>query len=60
VLDQSIVVETPDIDRTHSDVGARSRDTHEGSSLGIVEEGDSEAFAQQIAAAVAYALSWRA
>jgi hypothetical protein len=28
--------------------------------LGIVEEGDGEAFSQQIAAAVAYAESWRA
>jgi TetR/AcrR family transcriptional repressor of mexJK operon len=35
-------------------------DAYQRAVLGIVEEGDSEAFAQQIAAAVAYALSWRA
>src|ERR1700722_1114976 len=35
-------------------------DAYQRAVLGIVEEGDSEAFAQQIAAAIAYALSWRA
>jgi len=35
-------------------------DAYQHAVLGIVEEGDSEAFAQQIAAAVAYAQSWRA
>jgi len=35
-------------------------DAYQRALLGIVEEGDSEAFAQQIAAAIAYALSWRA
>jgi AcrR family transcriptional regulator len=35
-------------------------DAYQRAVLGIVEEGDSEAFAQQIAAAVAYAQSWRA
>jgi TetR/AcrR family transcriptional regulator, mexJK operon transcriptional repressor len=35
-------------------------DAYQRAVLGIVEEGDSEAFAQQIAAAVAYAESWRA
>lgn len=35
-------------------------DAYQRAILGIVEEGDSEAFAQQIAAAMAYALSWRA
>jgi TetR/AcrR family transcriptional regulator, mexJK operon transcriptional repressor len=34
-------------------------DAYQRAVLGIVEEGDSEAFAQQIAAAIAYALSWR-
>jgi TetR/AcrR family transcriptional repressor of mexJK operon len=35
-------------------------DAYQRAVLGIVEEGDSEVFAQQIAAAIAYALSWRA
>ena len=35
-------------------------DAYQRAVLGIVEAGDSEAFAQQIAAAIAYALSWRA
>jgi TetR/AcrR family transcriptional repressor of mexJK operon len=35
-------------------------DAYQRAILGISEEGDSEAFAQQIAAAIAYALSWRA
>ena len=35
-------------------------DAYQRAVLGISEEGDSEAFAQQIAAAVAYAQSWRA
>jgi TetR/AcrR family transcriptional repressor of mexJK operon len=35
-------------------------DAYQRAVLGIVEEGDSEAFAQQIAAAIAYALSWQA
>jgi hypothetical protein len=35
-------------------------DAYQRAVLGIVEEGDSEAFAQQIAAAIAYALSRRA
>jgi TetR/AcrR family transcriptional repressor of mexJK operon len=35
-------------------------DAYQRAVLGIVEEGDSEAFGQQIAAAVAYAQSWRA
>lgn len=35
-------------------------DAYQRAVLGIVEEGDSEAFAQQIAAAIAYGLSWRA
>ncbi len=35
-------------------------DAYQRAVLGIVEQGDSEAFAQQIAAAIAYALSWRA
>jgi TetR/AcrR family transcriptional regulator, mexJK operon transcriptional repressor len=35
-------------------------DAYQRAVLGIAEEGDSEAFAQQIAAAIAYALSWRA
>jgi TetR/AcrR family transcriptional regulator, mexJK operon transcriptional repressor len=35
-------------------------DAYQRAVLGIVEAGDSEAFAQQIAAAVAYAESWRA
>ena len=35
-------------------------DAYQRAVLGIVEEGDSEAFAEQIAAAIAYALSWRA
>jgi hypothetical protein len=35
-------------------------DAYQRAVLGIVEEGDSEAFTQQIAAAMAYALSWRA
>ena len=35
-------------------------DAYQRAVLGIVEEGDSEAFAQQIAAATTYALSWRA
>jgi TetR/AcrR family transcriptional regulator, mexJK operon transcriptional repressor len=35
-------------------------DAYQRAVLGIAEEGDSEAFAQQIAAAVAYAESWRA
>jgi hypothetical protein len=35
-------------------------DAYQRAVLGIVEEGDSEAFAQQIAAAIAYAQSWRA
>ena len=35
-------------------------DAYQRAVLGISEEGDSEAFAQQIAAAIAYALSWRA
>jgi TetR/AcrR family transcriptional repressor of mexJK operon len=35
-------------------------DAYQRAVLGIVEEGDTEAFAQQIAAAVAYAESWRA
>jgi AcrR family transcriptional regulator len=35
-------------------------DAYQRAVLGIVEEGDSKAFAQQIAAAIAYALSWRA
>ena len=34
-------------------------DAYQRAVLGIGEEGDSEAFAQQIAAAVAYAQSWR-
>jgi TetR/AcrR family transcriptional regulator, mexJK operon transcriptional repressor len=35
-------------------------DAYQRAVLGIVEEGDGEAFEQQIAAAIAYALSWRA
>jgi hypothetical protein len=35
-------------------------DVYQRAVLGIVEEGDGEAFEQQIAAAIAYALSWRA
>jgi TetR/AcrR family transcriptional regulator, mexJK operon transcriptional repressor len=35
-------------------------DAYQRAVLGIVEEGDSEVFAQQITAAIAYALSWRA
>ena len=35
-------------------------DAYQRAVLGIVEEGDGEAFSQQIAAAVAYAESWRA
>ena len=35
-------------------------DAYQRAVLGIVEEGDGEAFTQQIAAAMAYALSWRA
>ena len=35
-------------------------DAYQRAVLGIVEEGDGETFAQQIAAAVAYAESWRA
>ena len=35
-------------------------DAYQRAVLGIVEEGDSESFAQQIAAAIAYAQSWRA
>jgi TetR/AcrR family transcriptional repressor of mexJK operon len=35
-------------------------DAYQRAVLGIVEEGDNEAFAQQIAAAVAYAQCWRA
>src|SRR6202021_2344159 len=34
-------------------------DAYQRAVLGIVEAGDSEAFAQQIAAAIAYPLSWR-
>jgi AcrR family transcriptional regulator len=34
-------------------------DAYQRAVLGIAEEGDRDAFAQQIAAAVAYALSWR-
>jgi hypothetical protein len=33
MLDKSIVGDAPNIDRTHGDDGARSRDTHEGSSV---------------------------
>jgi TetR/AcrR family transcriptional repressor of mexJK operon len=34
-------------------------DAYQRAVLGILEEGDGEAFARQVAAAVAYAFSWR-